>query len=551
MSEQQPEDLSAATFGVLVRRRAEAVAALGMAADPVVQAALVAASAQAGDRTLFGVQLPGGPGIGIALAGEGVQLLVVRPAESDGALLDFVATVPFAFDILEQILSDPYQGITVADHTGTMRYLSPVHERFLGLPVGGGVGQPAEEVIPNSRLRAVAESGKAEIGQPQKFSDAITRVVNRRPVRKNGSIVGAVGQVMFRDAEAVSEMASEMQQLRSQLEFYRQELDGLRGTREAMAELIGDSQAMQRLRHEVTSVARLDLPVLVQGESGTGKELVARAIHKLGRPGQALVSLNLAALPASLIEAELFGHAAGAFTGSAKAGRMGKFELANEGTLFLDEVGDIPMDVQIKLLRVLEERVVERLGSHAAKRMTFRLVAATHRDMDALIDSGGFRHDLFYRISGVTLRVPPLRHRLEDIPALLQHFVDAFCKRNGRPMPRIDSGVARYLADQPWPGNLRQLRHRIEEALVFSSPELLALEAFGRNDAARSGAAVDRAPAPAADPAHGVALPRLKDQERAAALHALGECGGNKKRAAERLGISRSYLYKLLGHAAP
>ena len=550
MSELQPADPPPdATFGVLVRRRAQPVAALGMAADPAVQAALVAAAAQAGDRTLFGVQLPGGPGIGIALVGEGVQLLVVRPAEADGALLDFVAAVPFAFDILEQILSDPYQGITVADHTGTMRYLSPVHERFLGLPAGGGVGQPAEEVLPNSRLRAVVASGKAEIGQPQKFSEAVTRVVNRRPVRKNGRVVGAVGQVMFRDAAAVSEMASEMQQLRSQLEFYRQELDGLRGTREAMAELVGDSQAMQRLRHEVASVAKLDLPVLIQGESGTGKELVARAIHKLGRPGQALVSLNLAALPASLIEAELFGHAAGAFTGSAKQGRMGKFELANEGTLFLDEVGDIPMDVQIKLLRVLEERVVERLGSHAGKRMTFRLVAATHRDIDALIDSGAFRHDLFYRISGVSVRVPPLRHRLEDIPALMQHFVGAFCQRNGLAVPRIESGVARYLADQPWPGNLRQLRHRIEEALVFSSPDLLTLDAFGRNDAARSSAAVaPRAPMAEADVATAAsALPRLKDQERAAALHALGECGGNKKRAAERLGISRSYLYKLLG----
>ncbi|GHC83406.1 sigma-54-dependent Fis family transcriptional regulator [Pseudorhodoferax aquiterrae] len=535
------EQISAASLGVLVRRQGAVVAALGLAAVPATQQALAVALAAAGDRTLFALPLPLGPGIATALRADGLEVVLLRPADSGATLLDFVAAVPFAFDILEQILSDPYQGITVADHTGTMRYVSPVHEKFLGLPPGGGAGKPVEQVIRNSRLRAVVASGKAEIGQPLEFGNAVTRVVNRRPVRRDGQVIGAVGQVMFRDTEAVAQMAAEMQQLRTQLEFYRRELDGLRESRGAVAELVGDSQAMQRLREEVAAVARLDVPVLVQGESGTGKELVVRAIHALGRPGQALVSLNLAAVPESLVESELFGHAAGAFTGSARQGRPGKFEMANAGTLFLDEVGDIPMDVQIKLLRVLEERVAERLGSHAARPLSFRLVSATHRDIGALIDGGAFRHDLFYRISGVRLQVPPLRERLEDIPALLAHFVLQFCQRNGRPMPCIDPDVAAWLAEQPWPGNLRQLRHRIEEALVFSPPERLALAAFGRGEALRA------APAPqqqAAAPA------RLKDHERSAALRTLAECGGNKKRAAERLGISRSYLYKLLGESA-
>lgn len=545
-------------LGVLVRRLGQPVAALGLASAPEVQVALTAAIDEARERQLFEVALPTGPAVGIVLSADGTDIVIVRPVEADGRLLDFVAAVPFAFDIVEQILTDPYQGITVADHTGTMRYISPVHEKFLGLGYGAGIGRPAEEVIPNSRLRAVIESGKAEIGKLQRFGDAVTRVVNRRPVRRGGKIVGAVGQVMFRDTAAVAEMAAEMNQLRTQLEFYRRELDGLRETRQAMAELVGDSQAMQRLRHEVAAVARLDVPVLVLGESGTGKELVARAIHALGRPSRALVSLNLAALPASLIEAELFGHTAGAYTGSAKQGRAGKFEMAHEGTLFLDEVGDIPMEVQIKLLRVLEERVVERLGSHAPTRTSFRLVSATHRDIDALIRSGAFRHDLYYRIGGVTLRLPPLRQRLEDIPALLNHFVAAYCERNRLPVPLVDAGVARYLADQPWPGNLRQLRHRIEEALVFSPPERLTLEAFQRNDAARAepwadpvaheAGPAERATAPRA-PASAAVAPaatRLVDQERAAARRALADCQGNKKRAAEHLGISRSYLYKLL-----
>ena len=533
------EQISAASLGVLVRRQGAVVAALGLAAVPATQQALAVALAAAGDRTLFALPLPLGPGIATALRADGLEVVLLRPADSGATLLDFVAAVPFAFDILEQILSDPYQGITVADHTGTMRYVSPVHEKFLGLPPGGGAGKPVEQVIRNSRLRAVVESGKAEIGQPLEFGNAVTRVVNRRPVRRDGQVIGAVGQVMFRDTEAVAQMAAEMQQLRTQLEFYRRELDGLRETRGAVAELVGDSPAMQRLRQEIQAVARLDVPVLVQGESGTGKELVVRAIHALGRPGRALVSLNLAAVPESLVESELFGHAAGAFTGSARQGRPGKFEMANEGTLFLDEVGDIPMDVQIKLLRVLEERVAERLGSHAAKRLSFRLVSATHRDIGALIASGAFRHDLFYRIGGVRLQVPPLRERLEDIPALLAHFVLQFCQRNGRPMPHIAPDVAAWLAAQPWPGNLRQLRHRIEEALVFSPPERLGREAFDRGAVPQAAAATPRE-APA----------RLKDHERTAALQTLAACGGNKKRAAERLGISRSYLYKLLGESA-
>ncbi len=553
---QEQTPAPASSLGVLVRRGREVVAALGLARDPQAQAALIQALGWARDRHLFEAQLPDGPVVGVALASPGAEdgpateVAIVRPVGAGGgeggALLDFVVAVPFAYDILEQILNDPYQGITVADHTGTIRYISPVHEKFLGLSYGGGIGKPAEEAIPNSRLRAVIESGKAEIGKPQSFGEGVTRVVNRRPIRKHGEIVGAVGQVMFRDTEAVSQMAAEMNQLRSQIEFYRRELDGLRESREATASLVGESQAMQRLRHEVATVARLDVPVLIRGESGTGKELVARAIHQLGRGAHAMVSLNLAALPESLVESELFGHTAGAYTGSTKQGRAGKFEMANDGTLFLDEVGDIPMEVQIKLLRVLEERVVERLGSHAAQRMTFRLVAATHRDIDALVESGAFRHDLYYRISGVTLRVPPLRQRLEDIPALVQHFVQAFCQRNGLPVPRIDGGVARYLADQAWPGNLRQLRHRIEEALVFSPPELLTLDAFTRNDAARAeAAAVLQFTAMGAQPGAAPAS-RLKDHERAAARRVLEECGGNKKRAAEQLGISRSYLYKLL-----
>ncbi|WP_151638462.1 sigma-54 interaction domain-containing protein [Noviherbaspirillum aerium] len=536
-------------FGLLIRSEGKTVSALGIVADLSAQEALVSALEGSQSRTMFPITLPSGPSLCLVLSMEGLQVALVRAASLDATLFDFVAAVPFAFDILEQILNDPYRGLTVADHTGSMLYVSPVHEKFLGFPHGGTRGLPAEEAIPNSRLRSVIESGKAEIGKTQELSNGVTRVVTRRPIWKNNKVIGAVGSVMFRDANAVSEMAQEINQLRTQLEFYRRELSDLRESQQAMDELIGDSQAMARVRNEIARVAKLDVPVLIIGESGTGKELVARAIHRLSRPNQALISINLAAMPSSLVESELFGYAAGAFTGGARQGRPGKVEMANDGTLFLDEVGDIPADIQIKLLRVLENHVVERLGSHKSQQCTFRLVAATHRDMDDLIRNKTFRHDLFYRISGVTLRLPPLRQRLEDIPALVTHFIEAFCQRNSLPVPDVDPSVSRYLAEQSWPGNLRQLKHRVEEALVFSGPSLLTLDAFQRNEAFRDDSPLDTAQSETStvqDSYVPVKLQRLKAVERTVAMRAVELCGGNKLRAAQQLGISRSYLYKLL-----
>lgn len=540
-------------FGILVRSRAKVVAALGSVAEAATQTALIEAISCADSRTLFPVLLPTGPALGVLLSWKDIEVAFVRPANVDATLVDFVVSVPFAFEILEQILNDPYRALTVADHTASMLYVSPVHEKFLGWPHGGTRGLPAEQAIPNSRLRAVIESGKAEIGKAHKLSDGVTRVVTRRPVWKNKKVIGAVGGVMFRDAEAVSQMAGEINQLRSQVEFYRRELSDLRTRSEAMVDLVGDSQAMQRLRDEIAKVARLDVPVLIIGESGTGKELVAQAIHRLGRPSQSMVSMNLAALPTSLVEAELFGHVAGAFTGSSRQGRPGKLEMANDGTLFLDEVGDIPADIQIKLLRVLEDHIVERLGSHKSQHAAFRLVSATHRNMEELIRTGVFRHDLFYRISGFILRVPPLRQRLEDIPALVAHFVSEFCERNSWPAITVTPDVSRYLAQQEWPGNLRQLRHRVEEAMVFSGPGSLALETFTRNDAARRDAASVLIPnlsdslhlQPSETMAPDASLD-LKGIGRVAALKAVDAHGGNKQRAARHLGISRSYLYNLL-----
>ncbi|SPD68580.1 putative transcriptional regulator, AAA-type ATPase domain, DNA-binding domain, Sigma-54 interaction domain (plasmid) [Cupriavidus taiwanensis] len=577
MSSMTTQDADKLALGVLIcARDGTREAALGACTDPTIADAAFAACARAGapgaGRRLFPVDAADQRFIGLSLEDGDHQLIVLHRADTQAVLLDFLGTVPFAGAILDYFLNDPYQAITVVDKAGRVRFISPVHEKFLGLDTGAGIGRPAAEVIPNSRLPQVVASGKAEIGQLQQL-DGATRVVNRMPIRQDGEVVGAIGQVMFKGPEALVRMHKELVELRSEVARYQREVDGLRHGLHAPQPtfgLIGESAPMQRLRREIQTVARLDVPVLILGESGTGKELVARAIHGAGaEPAGArpLVSLNLAALPATLIESELFGHAPGAFTGSQRQGQAGKLELAAGGTVFLDEVADIPMEMQVKLLRVLEDHMVERLGSRRAQRVEFRLVSATNRDIPELIDAGRFRLDLYYRLSGVVLRIPALRQRREDIPALLQHFVDAFCTRNAMPAPGIDHEVARYLAGQPWPGNVRQLRQRIEEALVFCDGRTLRVADFARGESARGLAGPQSQPAvhapAAADPYETAAtddlpLPTaaqrspaepaagMRELAYAAVTEAVARHGGNKKRAAEQLGISRSHLYKIL-----
>lgn len=549
-------------LGVLTVERStmRVLTALGLARDPAIRRGIESALAenplpQQASGNLFQIDVKGDGGerdraVGLAVCDEALVLVLVRKSTHAPALFDLVGVVPFAYSILELLLNNSHSAITVADDKGRICYLSPVHEKFLDLKFGESHGKKAEAVIPNSRLGAVARSGKPEYGQLQSIN-GVTRVVNRIPVTENGQVVGAIGQMIFKGPDSLQRMNQRVEQLRAEVELYKKELLQLRAEG-AHGALIGGSVPMQRLRREIETVARLDVPVLIVGESGTGKELVAQAIHLAsGRATEAsLVSLNLAALPTSLIESELFGYAPGSYTGARRDGQRGKFEQAEGGTLFLDEIADVPMEMQVKLLRVLEDHQVERLGSRSSRRIEFRVVSATNRDLSSLIDEGLFRLDLYYRLSGVILHLPALSERLEDIPLLLTHFVQGFCRRNERPVPAVDADVSNYLASQPWPGNVRQLRHRIEEALVFCDGNSLKVKNFLRNERLpfnrrlmTSGASVrTQSSDDKASPSAGT----LKEAGRQAVLNEIARCGGNKKEAAERLGISRSYLYKIL-----
>src|SRR5438046_2315525 len=240
--------------------------------------------------------------------------------------------------------------------------------------------------------------------------------------------------------------------------------------------IVGQSAALGRVLQLVETVAHTESTVLLLGETGTGKELIARAIHERSRRRQrALVKLNCAAIPSGLLESELFGHERGAFTG-AVAQRTGRMELADQGTLFLDEVGDIPLELQPKLLRVLQEREFERLGSTRTKTVGVRLVAATHRDLETMMAEKQFRSDLYYRLNVFPIEIPPLRERSEDIPLLVRHFVQQFAGRIGRTIGTIPAETMDALAEYAWPGNIRELQNLIERAVILSTGPVLKVQ---------------------------------------------------------------------------
>ena len=296
-------------------------------------------------------------------------------------------------------------------------------------------------------------------------------------------------------------------------------------------QIIGNSAALESVLEQVERVAPTDSTVLIQGETGTGKELIARAIHNLSsRCGRPFIRLNCAAIPFDLLESELFGHEKGAFTG-AIAQKIGRFELADKGTLFLDEVGDIPLPLQPKLLRVLQEQEFERLGSGRTHQVDVRLVAATHRNLVEMVKRNEFRSDLYYRLNVFPVPLPPLRERREDIPALVEHFVEIYARRMGKQIDRISPETMSEIASYPWPGNIRELQNFIERSVILTSGNVLESPLASLRSATE---------------VESLGPITMEDAERDHIRKTLGQTRwvvSGPNGAAARLGIKRSTLY--------
>ena len=394
--------------------------------------------------------------------------------------LSWSASVDFAGDILAHFITSPFEAITVVDREGILRYMSPVHERFFGLSPGACVGRHITEVVENTRLHHVAATGKAEIGSLHEMR-GVTRVVTRHPIRNSkGETVGAMGQVMFKGPEQLQALSNELTKLKSEVAYYRRELNDLRKRSYGLDQMVGNSLAMQQLKQQIVKVAPLDIPVLLTGESGTGKELAAHAIHKLSsRRDASMVMVNAAALPATLVESELFGYEAGSFTGAERKGRQGQ-----------DRAGR-PRHALFRRGR----RHAGRGAGEAAARPAGRLVPTGGRQrasplglpadqrqqpqLRGMIADGTFRLDLFYRIGAVTIRLPALRERLEDIPLLAELALNQFAERHGIRPKRLSAEALEFLRSQRWPGNVRQLMHMVERAAIFGEADVIRPVDFG------------------------------------------------------------------------
>ncbi len=354
--------------------------------------------------------------------------------------------------------------------------------------------------------------------------------------------------------------ALEVIRLRKENETYRQELSGLRGKRQ----ILGESQAMRRVLEVVATVAPTKATILLQGESGTGKELVARAIHEQSpRRDRPFITINCAAMPEGLVESAIFGHEKGAFTG-ATARTAGAFERASGGTLLLDEISEMRLDLQAKLLRVIQEQEFERVGGQQSIRVDVRLIATTNRDLKVEAEAGKFRQDLYYRLNVVPVHLPPLRDRVEDIPVLVHNFVGRAASQLGVEVAGVTPEAVAVLQQRSWPGNIRELMNAVERAVILSRGGVLRAEAF-IEDASSIGVRSWPSPAPAVMAAPGGGAPvsnaiaagsavdsvNLDELEAAAILRALAATGGNRTRAAKLLGISERTLRNKLNNPKP
>ncbi|MFN3476308.1 MAG: sigma-54 interaction domain-containing protein [Candidatus Methylomirabilales bacterium] len=378
---------------------------------------------------------------------------------------------------LDMALDNIEFGTIVVDSDGIVTFFSKSYERFLGIPRSQVLGRHVTEVIENTRMHIVVETGEPEIGWKHRIKGQ-NMVVQRVPIRDEaGRIIGAVGQVMFRDVAEMTELARKLNLLESKVEYYERELEHLRSSKYTFDHIIGTSPAIERAKRLALKAAEGNSTVLLLGESGVGKELFAHAIHHASpRRSKAFILVNCSSIPRELMESELFGYEAGAFTGAGRKGKPGKFELAHQGTIFLDEIGDMPLEMQAKLLRVLQEKEVERVGGTKTLRVDFRLIAATNVDPEALVKEGRLRRDLFYRLNVVPIRIPPLRERREDIPAIAQHLMARLREEHGVSPLGISGEVLELFQRYDWPGNIRELMNVLERALYAAEGSQIEIE---------------------------------------------------------------------------
>lgn len=439
---------------------------------------------------------------------------------------------------------------TVIDEKGIIRFIGPGASEILHLSDQDIVGEFLLDVMPNGKLLDVVKSQKSLMGELFLMKNNEYIILNRYPIwDEDGKVCGAYSVLAVDDINSVSELTKKIERLQKENLEVKQKFLTMQGSSRTVDTIIGQSAQIMKLKNMIQKIADSPLPVLITGDTGVGKEVFANAIHNYSsRWDKRMIKINCAAIPKDLLESELFGYAPGAFSGAAKEGRKGKFELADGGSILLDEIGDMPLELQSKLLRVLQEKEFERIGSNKTQKIDVRVICSTNLDIKKQVAEGKFRRDLYYRINVVEMEIPSLKERIADIPLLCDYFIDKFNKRYGFSLRGVSDEVIKMFSAYSWPGNVRELEHVIEKACVLNTHGILEAKDFDFLEKV-SPAIETYTELPSdsrdldTDVYSGSLAERGKQMEIQLIKQALEECNGNKSKAAKQLGIDRSVFY--------
>ncbi|SDG62035.1 sigma-54-dependent Fis family transcriptional regulator [Desulfosporosinus hippei] len=446
---------------------------------------------------------------------------------------------------LEAVIENPYEGMVIVDENSHVVMINNFYLEALGISREQALGRHIHELTPQSKLPDIIRTGKAEFGEYWKVGNREFMII-RAPIKKDGKILGAIGKTLFKDMGLARVFAKKLTQLEDDLKFYKGELRRIHSASYTFDDIIGEGPKFTATVRLAQRAARTTSNVLIVGESGTGKELFAHAIHNDSvRCHGPFIRVNCAAIPEQLLESELFGYFEGAFTGARKGGKPGKFELANHGTIFLDEIGDMSLTMQAKLLRVIQEREVERIGGTQPCKIDVRIIAASNSKLYTMVQERTFRDDLFYRLNVMVIKLPSLRERSDDIELLANFLVTKLNRKLETDVEGISREAMQILQSYGWPGNVRELESILERTMnivdepVILSEHLPARLLQTKIDVSRC---IDANP----NDEQNKLEKGLNIAEKELLIDALRRANGNKALAAKSLGIHRSVMYKKL-----
>lgn len=448
------------------------------------------------------------------------------------------------FILYEGLIESPYTGFVIVDERGYITKINNTMLNILHLQKSDVIGKYVTDVMPSSKLHEILATGRTDKADVWYITPGQNILVNRLPIRRNGKIIGAIGSVVVMDMMEIKYLIKRLQDTQKELNIYKEEVRSIYTARWHFDNLIGQSSEFFYIKTMARQFSQTSSTLLITGESGTGKELFAQAVHNASsRNSCPFIRINCAALPENLLESELFGYEEGAFTGAKKGGKPGKFELAKGGTIFLDEIGDMPMNMQTKLLSVLQERVVERVGGTTPININVRVIAATNRDLQEMIAQHEFREDLYYRLNVVQLTLPPLRKRMEDLPILVEDLIYRLNANLETNVNNISGEAMELLRNYSWPGNVRELENLLERAINLAHMNFRSLIEPTDFPSLCEGTGIQISVE--ADESKNLAE-RIEDIEKQLIVQALQKTGDNKSQTAKLLGMHSSTLYRKL-----